>query len=150
MELYHDSSRKIPEVLMQIEDKTMKALAATMNFRQMRQELIASNIANAETPGYKAKRLDFEEALARAIDIDEQQKLNTKDDRHFNVGGGGFNNLEPEIYEDPNGIVSDDGNNVNREEEMVKMAENKILYDAAVQLMNKKLGLMKYTITSER
>ncbi|MFZ8933509.1 MAG: flagellar basal body rod protein FlgB, partial [Bacteriovoracaceae bacterium] len=49
---------------MDIEDKTLKALATSLKFRQMRQELISSNIANAETPGYKAKRIDFEEALA--------------------------------------------------------------------------------------
>jgi flagellar basal-body rod protein FlgB len=133
---------------MDIQDKTMKALATSLNFRQMRNELISSNIANSETPGYKAKRLDFEAALARAIDIDEMQNLNTTDQEHFDVGGGGFNNLEPEVYNDPNGVVSEDGNTVDREQEMAKMAENKILYDASVQLMNKKLGLLKYAISS--
>jgi len=39
---------------------------------------------------------------------------------------------------------------VDREQELAKMAENKILYDAAVQLLNKKLGLMKYTINNDR
>ncbi|MCO4792452.1 MAG: flagellar basal body rod protein FlgB [Bacteriovoracaceae bacterium] len=135
---------------MKIEDKTLQALATSLNFRQMRQELITSNIANAETPGYKSKRVDFEEALARALDVDESQKLNTDDGRHFNVGGGGFNNLQPEIYDDPNGIISEDGNTVDREKEMALMARNKILYDASVQLLNKKLGLMKYAISSER
>jgi len=41
---------------MNIDDKTTQALAASLKYRQMRQELIASNIANAETPGYKAKK----------------------------------------------------------------------------------------------
>ena len=61
---------------MKIEDKTMQALAASINFRQMRQELITSNIANAETPGYKAKRIGFEEALSRALDVDGNESLN--------------------------------------------------------------------------
>ncbi len=135
---------------MNINDQTLKALAASLNFRQMRQELITSNIANAETPGYKTKRLDFEAALQRAIDIDKQQSLNTEDANHFDVGGGGFDNLQPEIYEDPNGIVSEDGNTVDRDQELALMAENKVLYDATVQLLNKKLGLMKYIVTSER
>ncbi|RPJ78983.1 MAG: flagellar basal body rod protein FlgB, partial [Alphaproteobacteria bacterium] len=60
---------------MNIDDKTTQALAASLKYRQMRQELIASNIANAETPGYKAKKIDFEDALARALDTDEQQTL---------------------------------------------------------------------------
>ena len=133
-----------------IDDKTVQALASSLNFRQMRQEVIASNIANADTPGYKAKRLDFEAALARAIDVDGQMKMNANDERHVNVGSGGFDNLEPEIYEDSNGVVSEDGNTVDREQEFAKMAENKILFDAAVQLLNKKLGMMKYAISSEK
>ncbi|MBC99110.1 MAG: flagellar basal body rod protein FlgB [Halobacteriovoraceae bacterium] len=135
---------------MNVNDKTLKALAASLNFRQMRQEVISSNIANADTPGYKAKRVDFEQALARALDVDGQMKMKTGDEEHFDVGNGGFDNLEPEIYEDPNGVVSEDGNTVDREQELAKMAENRILYDAAVQLLNKKIGLMKYTISNDR
>jgi flagellar basal-body rod protein FlgB len=74
--------------------------------------------------------------------------MKTSDSKHFNVGGGGFNNLQPEIYEDSNGITSLDGNNVDRDQEMAEMAENKIMYDASVQLLNKKLGLLKYAIGS--
>jgi len=136
--------------VMNIEDKTIKALAASLNFRQMRQEVISSNVANADTPGYKAKRVDFESALARALDVDGEMQMKTDDDGHFDVGNGGFNNLEPEIYEDSNGVVSLDGNTVDREQEMAKMVENKILYDAAVQLLNKKIGLMKYAISNDR
>lgn len=135
---------------MDVNDKTLKALATSLNFRQLRQELLTSNVANAETPGYRAKRLDFEDALARAIDLDETQTLAITNGRHFNVGGGGFNNLRPEIYEEANGIVSDDGNNVDREQEMAQMAENEVLYNASVELLRKKLGLMKYILQSER
>ena len=133
---------------MKIDDKTMQALTASLKFRQLRQELHASNIANAETPGYKAKKLDFEEALARALDVDDQLAMKSSDSRHFDVGGGSFNNLQPEVYEESNGIVSPDGNNVDRDAEMAEMAENKIMYDATVQLINKKLGLLKYAIGS--
>ena len=51
---------------MKAEDKTLQALALATKFRQLRQEIISSNVANSETPGYKAKRVHFEEALARA------------------------------------------------------------------------------------
>ena len=135
---------------MNVDDKTIQALAASLKYRQLRQELIASNIANAETPNYKAKKIDFEEALARALDVDDELKMNTADSKHFNVGGGGFKNLAPEIHEDPNGIVSPDGNSVDRDQEMADMAENKILYDASVSMLNKKLGLLKYAIGSDR
>lgn len=135
---------------MRIDDKTTQALSASLKFREMRNEIINSNIANAETPDYKAKRLDFEEALARALDVDGEQSLSTDHKEHHNVGNGGFNNLEPEIYNDPNGVVAENGNTVDMETEMARMAENKIMYDATVQLINKKLGMLKYAINQER
>ena len=135
---------------MDVNDKTLKALSTALNFREMRQELISSNVANANTPGFKAKKLDFEEALARALDVDGQMQMNVNDERHHNVGNGGFNNLEPEIYDDPNGVVSENGNTVDVEAEMAKMAENKLMYDTLVQLINKKMGIMKYAINSEK
>ena len=93
----------------------------------MRQDLISSNIANSETPGYKAKRIDFENALARALDIDGESSLKVSDDRHYDVGGGGnLNEISLDIYEDPNGAISENGNTVDRDSEMAKTVENKI------------------------
>jgi flagellar basal-body rod protein FlgB len=135
---------------MDVNNKTLQAIAAGIKFREMRQEIISSNVANADTPGYKAKRIEFEKALARALDVDGQMGMTVEDEKHFDVGNGGFENLQPELIEDPNGIVSEDGNTVDREKEMARMAENKVMYDALVQLMNKKLGMMKYIINSER
>ena len=135
---------------MRIEDKTLKALAASLNLRQIRQEVLAANVANAETPGYKSKVVDFEAALQRALDVDGNMEMQTSDSEHFDVGNGGFDNLQPEIYDEPNGIVSEDGNTVDKEAELAKMAENKILFDASVKLMNKKLGMLKYTISAEK
>ncbi len=132
------------------DDVTIKALAASLDYRQIRQELNSANIANADTPGYRAKKIDFEEALARALNVDGAQNMNVSDKNHYVAGSGGFNNLSPEIYDDPNGIVSEDGNNVDREAELAQMAENKIMFDASVQLLNKKMGLMKYAIGSEQ
>ena len=135
---------------MDVNDKTLKALTTALNFREMRQELISSNVANANTPGFKAKKMDFEEALARALDVDGHMQMGVSDERHHNVGNGGFNNLEPEIYDNPNGVVSENGNTVDVEAEMAQMAENKLMYDALVQLINKKMGIMKYAINSEK
>ncbi|MFN8369467.1 MAG: flagellar basal body rod protein FlgB [Bacteriovoracaceae bacterium] len=135
---------------MEMIDKSMQALATSLNFRQMRQELINSNIANADTPGYKAKRLDFEEALSTALNNDGSGSMDVNDPKHFNVGNGGFANVQPEIYEDSNGVVSEDGNTVDRDAEMAAMAENKIMHDAAIEVLSKKISLMKYAINSER
>jgi flagellar basal-body rod protein FlgB len=135
---------------MNVNDKTYQALATALNFREMRQEIISSNIANQNTPGYKSLRLDFEEALARAADVDGQRQMNASEGNHYDVGSGGFGNLSPEVYEDPNGVVSENGNTVDVEAEMSRMAENKLMFDTTVQLLNKKIGLMKYAINQEK
>jgi flagellar basal-body rod protein FlgB len=135
---------------MDINDKTIDALRASLNFRQMRQKIMASNIANAQTPNYKAKKVDFEDALQRALNLDELQNLNVEEGKHYDVGGGGFGNLAPEIYEASNGVVNANGNTVDKDAEMAEMADNNILYNASVQLLNKKLGLLKYAIASDK
>jgi flagellar basal-body rod protein FlgB len=55
-------------------------MASSMQMRQLRQNVINANIANAETPGYRAKKMDFEAALQRAIDREGLGKMhvNTK------------------------------------------------------------------------
>lgn len=135
---------------MNVNDKTLQALTAAKKFREMRQEIISSNIANANVPGYKAQRVEFEAALARALDVDGELTMKASDKKHFNVGGGGFSNLQPEVVEAANGVVSADGNTVDMQEEMARQAENVVMDSAVVQLINKKLGLMKYIINSER
>ena len=49
-------------------DQTFEALSRTIDLRTQNQTVIASNIANADTPGYQAKELDFEKAMGRALE----------------------------------------------------------------------------------
>ncbi len=135
---------------MNINDKTIQSLAAAIKFREMRHELITSNLANVETPDYKAKVLDFEQALSNAIDADNRNTMNGSNESHFAVGGGGFSMLAPQIYDDPNGDPGLDGNTVDAEKEIVKMNDNEVMYEAAVQLLNKKIALQKYILGSEK
>lgn len=129
-------------------DKTTSALATSANMRQLRHNLISSNIANAETPGYHAKKIDFEEALARAVDLDGYKSLSTSHSDHFVVGGA--SKVRPDIYDNPEGSVSNDGNTVDLEREMSALSENAIMYKAALQLINKKLATLKYSISEGR
>lgn len=128
----------------QIYDKTAQALATSLKFRSLRHNVTASNIANAETPGFKAQKVDFEDALARAVDLQGLRSMSTSDDNHFVVGGGSLSNVRVDVYDNPDGAVTNDGNTVDLENEMAVMQENSILYKAALQLMNKKLGTLKY------
>lgn len=55
--------------------------------------------------------------------------------------------VEPEVYDDPNGVESLDGNTVDRSAEMAKLSENQLLYDASAEMLKRKLGMLKYAIT---
>lgn len=126
-------------------DKTTNALATSLAMRQLRHSVTASNIANAETPGYHAKKVDFEAALGRAIDIDGLRGMSTSNAEHIAVGGASAA-VRPDVYENPEGAINNDGNTVDIEKEMSALAENAILLKTALQLINKKIAALKYAI----
>lgn len=131
-------------------DKTTNALATSIGMRQMRNTVISSNIANAETPGYKAKKLDFEGALQRALDLDGANALSTSNGDHMAVGSLAVSKTRADIFEDPEGAVTNDGNSVDIEKEMSALSENAVMYKAALQLINKKMAALKYAATDGR
>ena len=124
-------------------DKTTKALESAIKMREIKQNVISSNIANAETPGYHAKKMDFEEALGRAIDIDGLRSMSASDPKHYSLGGRS-GAVKAEIYDNPDAAINNDGNSVDIAQEMSSLSENTISYKAAVSLINKKLAALKY------
>ena len=131
-------------------DKTTDALGTSMNMRLLKHNLTASNIANAETPGFHAKKIDFEDALSRALDIDGMRSMTTTSGDHFSVGGGSMSKVRPQIYDNPDGAINNDGNTVDLEKEMSTLSENAVLYKAALTLINKKLAAIKYAASEGR
>jgi flagellar basal-body rod protein FlgB len=129
-------------------DKTTDALASSLAMRQIRHNVTSANIANAETPNYHSKKVDFEAALAQALDMEGTNSLGATHGDHFAVGGK--LPVEPGIYENPDVAVNNDGNTVDLEREMSALAENSILYKSALQLINKKMAAMKYVISETR
>jgi len=129
-------------------DKTTDALATSLRMRQVRHNVTSANIANAETPGFHAKKVEFEEALARALDMDGASGLTTSHSDHYAVGGK--SEVTPGIYENPDVAMNNDGNTVDLEKEMSALAENSILYKSALQLINKKMAALKYAISETK
>jgi len=128
-------------------DKTTNALGAAINFRQIKQGVASSNIANAETPGYKAKKMDFEQALSRAVDVYGLGRMSVDHPDQYAVSGNSIQNVTADVYENPDVTVTNDGNSVDLEREMAELAENTIMYKAAIQLINKKLAGLAYAAT---
>jgi flagellar basal-body rod protein FlgB len=126
-------------------DPIIGALNTSLNLRLTNQGVISSNIANADTPGYKAKAVEFEGALREALAVDG--KIQMAGDNPGHMVPRLTDPVNPEIYDDPNGVESLDGNTVDRSAEMAKLAENQILYDASAEMIKKKLGMLKYAIS---
>src|SRR6267154_1274762 len=106
-------------------DPTIGALNTSLNLRLSNQNVISANIANADTPGYKAKAMEFESALREALGVGDNVHIAETHPGH--VAHHLTDAVHPEIYDDPNGVESLDGNTVDRASEMAKMAENQLL-----------------------
>jgi flagellar basal-body rod protein FlgB len=116
-------------------------LSSKLDVKTLRNELIASNIANIDTPGYKGKDIDFKKVLSDSFSDIEMKRT---DPRHI-LSNNVFNQGSVQIVEDTNPGRAD-GNNVNIESEMLKLTENNIQYNIAVHLVSKKLNEIKDAI----
>ena len=101
-----------------------RLVGRAMDLRQMRQKLIASNIANVHTPEYHSKDIKFEEQLRKAADAPTGRMLTT----HPNHMGGMREvvAIQPEMITPANDLVKNDLNSVDLENEMMKLTENAI------------------------
>lgn len=124
-------------------DTTMKLLQKVLDLRSKNQEVIGSNIANAETPGYAAQSLSFEDQLQSVLSGNSLRPVATQPN-HFPVAPTSLEQVSGiiTVKKDTTGIG--DQNTVSVDQEMIKLSENEILYEAAVTMLNKKLSLIKY------
>lgn len=126
-------------------DSTIGALNTSLNLRLENQNVISSNVANADTPGYHAKALEFEQAFRQVLGVDGDLPMEQGHPDHLVVKD--TDPVYPNIIEIANGEDSLDGNTVNRSEELSKMAQNKVLYEAGAELLKRKLAMLKYAIS---
>ncbi len=124
-------------------DTTLAFLEKTAGFHMARHEVVASNIANTETPGYAAKEMKFEAFLSRADSAAVPGPVATHP-RHIGIPPGAGVVAPPiETEGDP---VRVDGNNVVLEKEMTKMAENTVGYMTVMTLAARKLRMLRNAI----
>jgi len=123
----------------------------SMNQRLQRSNVISANIANAETPGFRALGYDFEEQLQAIAGNDGNMPMKATDGRHFQ-GQGTMQNgaAEAEVYIRPTESIGQDGNTVDMDGEMAQLAQNQLLYRTAVESLNRKIGTLRYAINGGR
>ncbi len=135
---------------MQIFDKTMGLIERTLDLRHARQRLIASNIANEETPGYRATDLHFQDALSSAANGRGPVSLVATHGSHLGSRGNGVHTVTGRVAEVPAGDLPLDANSVNIELELAKLSDNAMQYNSAATIMGMRLRQLLSAIKDAR
>jgi len=120
----------------------MTALKQKMNWHQTRQGLLAENVANAETPGYRGRDLkafEFDKQLSRFSTA--QISTVSTNSKHLSIGVSNTNGFEPRSLN--NFEITPEGNGITLEDEMMKVASNQMDYQAATTLYTRSMRLIK-------
>lgn len=118
-------------------DKGFEVLHRIVQATNRRHKVLASNVANADTPGYKAKDVTFGSMLKR------EMKLLTTDPKH--MGGSAQEGVRGKVQEQQNPSWAD-RNNVELNVEVAKMTENALTHDAALKILGSKIKMYKNAI----
>ena len=129
-------------------NSTINLLGKSIDLRTRQQNLLSSNVANAETPNYVPKALAFEDELQNAVKGAEKGTAVLTHQRHIPLKGvsGRIETVSGRVVETPAKTPGKDGNAVELENEMSRMSENQIMYNASVQILSKKFEGIKSAI----
>jgi flagellar basal-body rod protein FlgB len=108
-------------------DVTMTALHSALRGLSTRQRVIADNVANIQTPGFRAGRVDFESALGEALTTGASAEVTPASTRS-------------------NAPTRLDGNNVNLDEETMAMLDTTMRYELTTRAMSEKFALLRTAI----
>lgn len=122
-------------------DKALGIHQHALEARVKRAEVLANNMANADTPGFKARDVDFQAMMQRAQQSVSGFEMSKTDDAHMDTSSGA---AESELlYRLPN-QPSVDGNTVDAQQEQTRFMRNAMDYQASFQFLNSKFsGLTK-------
>ena len=123
-------------------DKLMGFHHKAMQVRTERMEIIAGNLANADTPGYKARDLDFQKVM-KSAQYASNQNLTRTHENHIN---GTMKNTGELEYRIPNQPDTGDGNTVDVQIERNTFLDNGLRYQAGMEFLNGKISGMKKAI----
>lgn len=121
-----------------------------LDYRSARQDMIASNIANADTPFYRPRDIRFEETLAQksAQIFNEKTKIlpMAKTNEMHMESSSIPNDLKPTIFFRDGHMARNDGNSVDLDVESSEMSKNSMMYNAIIAAKKKGTGIYKSVI----
>lgn len=126
-------------------DKTSSMLEKSLDTARFRYEVIANNLANIDTPGFKKSSVVFEEMLRSSLNDQDDFSLRRTHPNHIGSSDS-IEEIQPKVEKDTSTSLRLEGNNVDIEEEMTKMVMNSVNYYFSAQQINKKLAALRYVI----
>jgi len=131
--------------------KPMDVLQRGLSASWTRNAVIRNNIANVETPRFKASYVDFESHFRRAMDDSGFRAVRTNE-KHFEFSTAAENimDIHPTIRQSRALSMRKDGNNVDIESENVKLAQNSIFYNTIIEKMNSEIRRLRMAISEGR
>jgi len=134
-------------------NRANKYIEAALNSRALRQDLISSNIANVDTPYYRAKDIDFETMLAKHAHQEFEGTPKTRlqmaktDSMHIDPERDGVD-VDPTIFYRDGHMARNDGNTVDLDVETTELSKNTVMYNALVETMRKNKAIYNYALES--
>jgi len=135
-------------------DLTTKLLEKALDGLSLRQQAIANNVANVDTPNFKATEVSFEEDLKAALQNQSSPDaldLRVGDPRHIGSQEPvDVDSISPRAQQLLTTSMRNDGNNVDVDREMTRLAETQLFFQATTQLINVKFNQLKTAIWEGR
>ena len=129
--------------------KPMDVMQKGLSASWTRNAVIRNNIANIETPNFKASYVEFESLFKRAVE--ESGFIGTRTHpRHIEIGTSSLDNLRPMIRQSRELSMRMDGNNVDLESENVRLAQNSIFYNTLMEKLNSEIRRLRMAISEGR
>jgi len=130
------------------DDLTTEVLSASLRGHNARNAALVNNIANAETPGYKRIDVQFEAALAEAVETDRARIR-----RGAEMGESAFGGTDEtagstaSVRSMGDTTMRVDGSNVDADDEMAQLSSNQLAHQTVVSLLDKRFNQFRTAIT---
>ena len=125
---------------------TISLLERSLNLRSLQHRVLASNIANMDTPNYKAVELAVAEEMSRNQGSASGIRLVQTQPGHFPFKHNAADQVKLKVAKPPEFSLRGDGNTVDLDRTMGRLAENTLLYKTAAQLISQKFSGLKKAI----
>ena len=127
---------------MKLFSNTIHSLEKALDYSALRQKAISNNIANVDTPNYKAQDVSFKKLLAE--ETVSQLRANRTNEKHFEFTSSQRSSSSLVTKNDTD--YNHNGNNVDIDKEMALLAENQIYYNAITQRISGKFNTLKTVV----